>query len=89
MTCNTRKGTLGRLRKLSSWISLRELRRVVRDGYIRFCAKIELLKTENYINTESVVSDQPAQIAQADLNRHFSQLSECPFSRVTSRLCES
>ena len=33
-----------------------------------------------------VVSDQPAQTAQADPRRQFMQMSECPFSRVASQL---
>ena len=34
--------------------------------YIRFCAKMDLLKTGNYIKTESVIS-YSARTAQADL----------------------
>ena len=35
LACNMRKGTFEQLCKLSSWISLRSLRRLIRDGTLR------------------------------------------------------
>ena len=35
---------------------------------------------------ETIVSDQPAPTAWADLKRHFTQKSEKPFSRVSSHI---
>ena len=46
LDCNMRKGTFEYLHKLSSLISLRGLRRLIRDDEMRFCAKVDLLKTE-------------------------------------------
>ena len=35
---------------------------------------------------ESVVTDHPARSAQVDLKRHFTQMSECPFSHIVSHI---
>ena len=43
-------------------------------------------KQKDTHKTESVVSEQPARIAQADLKRHVTQMSECPFSCVVSHM---
>ena len=59
----------------------------VRAGYsemalydpIRVFASELAVNRKKYIKTESVASDQPAQ-------RHFTQMSECPFSRVASHI---
>ena len=67
MACNTRKRTFGHLGKLSSWIGLHRLIQNALHDSVRFCAKVELLLTEKLHKMDSVISDRPAQTAQADL----------------------
>ena len=49
---------------------------------IRFCAKVDLLKTENIYKNGSVVSDQPARTAQADPRRQCTQMTVYANSNV-------
>ena len=85
MACNRRKGTFGHLRKLSPRISPRSPRHFTTT--LVFCSKLVFIKTEKKnIKTGTVVSDKHARIAQADLKRHFTQLSECPFLRVANHI---
>ena len=43
-------------------------------------------ETENPQEVKRVCRDQPARNAQADLGRHFTQCSDCQFSRGTAHI---